>query len=65
MEAEMSMADILLILLVTIGPITAAILFVKLTASGSRDFQRAVAIRMVRVAMVVCLVSSLPASTSG
>jgi multiple antibiotic resistance protein len=48
--------DIATILLVTVGPLKALIVFATLTARAEADFRRQVAIRTVKVATVVTLV---------
>ena len=50
------MVDIATILLVTVGPLKALIVFATLTARAEADFRRQVAIRTVTVATVVTLV---------
>ncbi len=56
MNADLGLADILVILLITIGPLKAAIVYAKLTAKADSAFKRQVAFKTVTVALVVCLV---------
>jgi multiple antibiotic resistance protein len=55
MQLEVGLADIFVILLITIGPLKAAIVFAKLTGSADRAFRRQVAFKTVTVATIVCL----------
>ena len=52
----MGLLDILVILLITIGPTKAAAMYLGLTAGADPAFKRVVAIRTVTVAAIVCLV---------
>jgi multiple antibiotic resistance protein len=52
---ELGIADILMIFLVTIGPIKAGIVFASLTAGTDSSFRRSVAIKTVVTATAVCL----------
>jgi multiple antibiotic resistance protein len=56
MGADMGLADIFVILLITIGPLKAAIVYAKLTAKADTAFKRQVAFKTVTVATIVCLV---------
>lgn len=55
MPLELGFADIFVILVITIGPLKATIVYAKLTANTERDFRRTVAIKTVTVATIVCL----------
>lgn len=55
MRLELGLADIFVILLITIGPLKAAIVYAKLTGNADRSFRRQVAIKTVTVATIVCL----------
>lgn len=55
MPLEVGLADIFVILLITIGPLKAAIVFAKLTGNADREFRRQVAFKTVTVATIVCL----------
>lgn len=52
----MGLADIFVILLITIGPLKAAIIYAKLTGKADSAFKRQVAIKTVTVATIVCLI---------
>jgi multiple antibiotic resistance protein len=52
---DLGLADILMIFLVTIGPIKATIVFASLTAGTDPDFRRSVAIKTVLASTAVCL----------
>lgn len=52
---ELGLADILVIFLVTLGPIKATVVFAQLTAGTDSDFRRSVAIKTVVTATSVCL----------
>lgn len=52
---EMGIADILMIFLVTIGPLKATVVFASLTANADPGFRRSVAIKTVVSATVVTL----------
>lgn len=52
---ELGLADILMIFLVTIGPIKATIVFASLTAGTDPAFRRSVAIKTVVASTAVCL----------
>jgi multiple antibiotic resistance protein len=57
MTAEpLGIVDIVTILLVTIGPLKALIVYASLTAEADVDFRRQVAIRTVKTAAIVSLV---------
>jgi multiple antibiotic resistance protein len=57
MTAEPSgIIDVVTILLVTIGPLKALIVYASLTAEADVDFRRQVAIRTVKTAAIVSLV---------
>jgi multiple antibiotic resistance protein len=56
MSADLGLADIFVILLITIGPLKAAIVYAKLTAKSDTAFKRQVAFKTVTVALIVCLV---------
>jgi multiple antibiotic resistance protein len=56
MNTDLGLADILVILLITIGPLKAAIVYAKLTAKADAAFKRQVAFKTVTVAAIVCLV---------
>ena len=56
MTNDMGLADIFVILLITIGPLKAAIVYAKLTAKADSAFKRQVAFKTVTVAAIVCLV---------
>ena len=53
---ELGLADILTILLVTVGPLKALIVFATLTAKADPAFRRRVANPTVKVATIVTLV---------
>ena len=52
---ELGLADILVIFLVTLGPIKATVVFASLTAGADSAFRRSVAIKTVVSATAVCL----------
>jgi multiple antibiotic resistance protein len=56
MTDDMGLADIFIILLITIGPLKAAIVYAKLTGKADPAFKRLVAFKTVTVATIVCLV---------
>jgi len=56
MRMQLGLADILTILLVTVGPLKALIVFATLTAKADPGFRRQVANRTVLVATIVTLV---------
>jgi multiple antibiotic resistance protein len=56
MADDMAFADIFVILLITIGPLKAAIIYAKLTSKADSTFKRQVAFKTVMVAAIVCLV---------
>lgn len=55
MSSDMGLADIFVILLITIGPLKAAIVYAKLTGKADFAFKRQVAFKTVTVATIVCL----------
>jgi multiple antibiotic resistance protein len=56
MNPDFGLADVILILFVTIGPLKAAIMYAKLTTGTDRAFQKTVAFNTVGVATIVTLV---------
>jgi multiple antibiotic resistance protein len=56
MTEPLGIVDIVTILLVTIGPLKALIVYASLTAEADVDFRRQVAIKTVRTAAIVSLV---------
>src|SRR5258708_12109843 len=56
MTNDMGLADVFVILLITIGPLKAAIVYTKLTGKAESAFKRQVAFKTVTVAAIVCLV---------
>ena len=56
MAEQLGIIDIVTILLVTIGPLKALIVYASLTAEADVDFRRQVAIRTVKTAAIVSLV---------
>ena len=52
----MRIADIVLICLITVGPMKAAAMYVTLTAAAPRLLKRQIAIRTVLVSTAVCVV---------
>lgn len=56
MTDDIGFADIFVILLITIGPLKATIVYAKLTGKADSAFKRQVAFKTVTVAAVVCLV---------
>ncbi|MGJ4855028.1 MarC family protein [Labrys sp. La1] len=56
MSTDIGLADIFVILLITIGPLKAAIVYAKLTGKADAAFKRQVAFKTVLVAAIVCLV---------
>ena len=56
MTEPLGIVDIVTILLVTIGPLKALIVYASLTAEADVDFRRQVAIRTVKTAAIVSLV---------
>lgn len=56
MSADFGLADIFMILLITIGPLKAAVVYAKLTGQSDRAFQREVAFKTVTVATIVTIV---------
>ncbi|MCX5578786.1 MarC family protein [Kaistia terrae] len=56
MSPDFGLADVLLILFITIGPLKAAVVYAKLTGQADREFQRAVAFKTVLVSTIVTLV---------
>jgi multiple antibiotic resistance protein len=55
MNADMALTDVFIILLITIGPLKAAIVYAKLTGKADAAFKRQVAFKTVTVATIVCL----------
>jgi multiple antibiotic resistance protein len=55
----MGWSDILVLLLVTIGPTRAALVYLSLTKSADASLKRAIAFRTVTVSTVICLVFAL------
>ena len=53
---QFGILDIITVLLVTIGPLKALIVYATLTARADADFRRQVAIKTVRTAAIVTLV---------
>jgi len=53
---DMGFVDFFVILLITIGPLKAAIIYAKLTGKAHSTFKRQVAFKTVTVATIVCLV---------
>lgn len=56
MNADFGLADIILILFITIGPLKSAVVYAQLTGQSDRAFQRAVAFKTVTVSAIVALV---------
>jgi multiple antibiotic resistance protein len=56
MSPDFGIADIIALLFVTIGPLKAAIVYTKLTATAGPALRRQIAFSTVTVAMIVCLV---------
>lgn len=56
MTDDIGFADIFVILLITIGPLKATIIYAKLTGKADAAFKRQVAFKTVTVAAIVCLV---------
>ena len=55
----MGWTEILVLLLVTIGPVRAAIVYLSLTKSADAELKRAIAIRTVTISAIVCVVFAL------
>ncbi|MCW2308007.1 MarC family protein [Rhodobium gokarnense] len=55
----MSWIDITVLLLVTIGPVRGALVFLGLTKSADAKLKRAIAIRTVSVSAVICVIFAL------
>jgi multiple antibiotic resistance protein len=56
MSADFGLADIFMILLITVGPLKAAVVYAKLTGQSDRAFQRAVAFKTVTIATIVTII---------
>ena len=56
MSSDMTLADIFVILLITIGPLKATIVYAELTGKADSAFKRRVAFKTVTVATIVCLI---------
>jgi multiple antibiotic resistance protein len=55
----MGWAEIFVLLLVTIGPVKASLVYIGLTKSADADLKRAIAIRTVSISAVVCVIFAL------
>ncbi|ODT18698.1 MAG: hypothetical protein ABS35_23150 [Kaistia sp. SCN 65-12] len=56
MSADFGLADIFMILLITVGPLKAAVVYAKLTGQSDRAFQREVAFKTVTIATIVTII---------
>jgi multiple antibiotic resistance protein len=56
MSVDFGLADIFMILLITVGPLKAAVVYAKLTGQSDRAFQREVAFKTVLIASIVTII---------
>lgn len=59
----MGWLDILILLSITVGPLKAAAMYLTLTAGADRALKRAIAIRTVLTATIICVVFALAGGT--